>query len=1210
MKKRPAKSARTELRRQAEVNPNERAQQATAATGTGAGTRRLVQELQVHQTELERQNQELARSRAEGEALLCQYTDLYDLAPVGYFSLARDGAIHQVNLVGANLLGMEREALIKRRFELFVFIGSRPAFSAFLQKVFSTSGSKETCEVALQKDKTGPIWVCIEGTRSVDGLESHIVVVNITERRRAEISLRESEERYRAIIDNSADLIQSVGFDGRFLFVNPKWRQTFGYSEEEVAGLNLLDVVHPDFHQECREMSEKVINGITVPRFEVTCIARDGRLILLEGSATPQVLDDQVIAAQSFLRDITERKQAQEALRQSEGRFKDIFQTVDEGIVYASLTGNIIDVNDALVHISGIPREELIGRNVISLLHKLLTIKEAARIAPIVTRAIKEHVMTLFQMEYHNNVLEISAHLSAHSQNLIGILRDITERVSAEKAIKQAHEAEQLLAHTVRSIEECISITDLDDRFTFVNQAFLNKYGYSYEEIIGQPVGIIVSPNNAPEFIKEVLEHSRRDGWRGEILDLTKDGREFPISLRTSHITNEKGEIIGLVGVAEDITERKQAEDTILKERTLLRTLIDNLPNGIFVKDKEYRKIIANPIHTEGVLGHLKYLGMNSEIDIINKTDFEVFPKELAEKFFSADQTVIRDGDSIINNVEFGFQSDGKKIWFLTSKVPLRDKDGSIVGMIGITNDITERKLAEEALLESELRYQTLAEVSPVGIFRTDSEGFTTYVNKRWCEISGLSAEKAQGYGWLNAVHPDDREKLSRNWLEAVQVHSDSRKDYRFLKPDGSITWVIGQAVPEKDESGRIFSYVGTITDITERKRMEIEKEILETQLRRSQKLESIGTLDSGIAHDFNNILGIIIGHTSLLKSHLTDPAKFDFHLTTIDNAAQRGANLVKQMLSFARKDEPFITPVDLNEIITEVVNFLHETFPKTILVHTEQSASLSLILADATQIHQMILNLGLNARDAMPDGGELQITTSLTTGPVTRKKHPDADAADYISITVQDTGSGLDPQTLERIFDPFFTTKDVGKGTGLGLAQVHGIVSTHRGFIDVNSALGAGTTFQIYLPVPATLPGVAHPFLVQKAKIAGGTETILVIEDEEMLRNLLNVILKRKGYRPLFAQDGKAGVELFRQHQAEIALVLTDMGLPLISGVEVFRRIREIDPQVKVIMASGFIDPDMKSELFKAGLKSFIQKPYSPDEVLSRVRQVINTNG
>jgi signal transduction histidine kinase/ActR/RegA family two-component response regulator len=432
-------------------------------------------------------------------------------------------------------------------------------------------------------------------------------------------------------------------------------------------------------------------------------------------------------------------------------------------------------------------------------------------------------------------------------------------------------------------------------------------------------------------------------------------------------------------------------------------------------------------------------------------------------------------------------------------------------------------------------------------------------------------------------------------------------QEARVYRDNGDLANVTVMIKLLKDQSGRTYKVYGANQDITERKRAEESKRGLEAQLQQAQKLESIGTLASGIAHDFNNILGIILGHSTLLERLRESPQMHAESVAAITKATQRGASLVKQLMLFARKAEPLLESVKVNNIIGELTRLLRETFPKTIIISTSLQHDLPAIVADSSQIHQVLLNLFVNARDAMQSSGTLSISTRTIDGKAVSSQFSKATARQYVQIEVTDTGIGMDEATRQRIFEPFFTTKGPGRGTGLGLSVVFGIVEHHSGFIDVRSKPGEGTSFTVYLPITERAPEIRQRVSKSIEEIPGGTETILVIEDEEMLRSLAKGILVSKGYKVLIAEDGMQGVEIYQSHQKEIAVVLSDVGLPLLSGQDVFKKIRAINPGAKIILASGYFDPETKSEMFNAGLKNFIQKPYMHDEVLKKIREAID---
>jgi two-component system cell cycle sensor histidine kinase/response regulator CckA len=520
--------------------------------------------------------------------------------------------------------------------------------------------------------------------------------------------------------------------------------------------------------------------------------------------------------------------------------------------------------------------------------------------------------------------------------------------------------------------------------------------------------------------------------------------------------------------------------------------------------------------------------------------------------------------------------------------------------------EILERKRAEAGLRHSEEQYRALFEGSKDVIFISTPEGKFLDINPAGVELFGYSSkDELMGINITRDLfcNPADREKYCR-----VLMHQGFVKDFELTlrRKDGEKLTVLESGSAVRNEEGRAIAIRGIIRDVTGQKQ-------LEQQLIQSQKMEGMGTLAGGIAHDFNNILAIILGYASRLKKGIfpggqSQPsdgqAKLHQSIDEISRAVQRGARLVKQLLTFARKTDVLFEPVDVNSTAEELVKMLAETFPRTINFSLKLEKHIPLIVADASQLHQALLNLCVNARDAMVNGGTLTISTSTATNRVVHQKFPEASANRYVSISVHDTGLGMDETTRIRIFEPFFTTKELGKGTGLGLAVVYGIVKNHSGFIDVESEPGRSTTFTLYLPVTQRTDHLVDEEETVEAPM--GTETLLVVEDEDSLLRLVKGLFQEKGYQVLTARDGIEALEIYNSHQDEIALVFADMGLPILSGWEAFLKMKELNPSVKVVLGSGYLDPHAKSELLKLGVKDFLQKPYTPETILRKIRAVL----
>lgn len=516
-----------------------------------------------------------------------------------------------------------------------------------------------------------------------------------------------------------------------------------------------------------------------------------------------------------------------------------------------------------------------------------------------------------------------------------------------------------------------------------------------------------------------------------------------------------------------------------------------------------------------------------------------------------------------------------------------------------VIEDITERKRAETELQQAHERYKNIFEEDLTGDFLSTPTGELLACNPAFLRIFRFSSiEEAMNLNFLSLfLNPEARQSLiqrlqKEKTLEYIELE--------MLRRDGTRAYIVANLVGRFSEEGELLQIQGYFFDDTKRRE-------LEQQLIQAQKLESLGALAGGIAHDFNNILGIIMGHSTLMDHFKSDPEKLSQSIDAITKATQRGASLVKQLLTFARKTEALFESVNVNDIIGEINKLLQETFPRTIAISTSLQPELPSIIADGNQIHQVLLNLCVNAQDAMPKDGMLSISTSAIEGEPLSSRFPKATARQYVQIEVADTGIGMDEATRQRIFEPFFTTKGPGKGTGLGLSLVFGIMESHNGFIDVRSAPGEGTAFHLYFPVEPHTVELEQVKEEPAEAIPGGNETILVVEDEEMLRELVRTTLEAKGYRVLTAGDGEEAVETYRRHQGEIHLVLCDMGLPKFSGYEVYQKLKKLNPSIWMALASGYLEPGVKSEILKGGVKDFIQKPYSPSQMLRTIRSVLD---
>jgi two-component system cell cycle sensor histidine kinase/response regulator CckA len=542
------------------------------------------------------------------------------------------------------------------------------------------------------------------------------------------------------------------------------------------------------------------------------------------------------------------------------------------------------------------------------------------------------------------------------------------------------------------------------------------------------------------------------------------------------------------------------------------------------------------------------------------------------------------------------------------SKAILRG--GKPAGVRGIAVEISELKDAERRLRESEERYRLIIENIPTCIWSSDQEGRTIFISSNVKGIYGFTAEEVYLGGeeiWFGRLHPEDSERVKLNYRLLFSEGKDFDQQYRIRRKDGRWIWIHDRARTTAEVSGRIFAF-GLFSDITERKRMEEEKMLLEEQLRQAQKMEAIGTLAGGIAHDFNNILTLILGLSDLLLLNM--PASDDMRgdVSQIKKMAERAASLTQQLLAFGRKQMLKRTVVDINAVISEITAMLRRLIGEDITLATNLDPELGRVEGDPGQIHQVILNLAVNARDAMAEGGRLTISTrNVDLDEGYARSHIGVNPGRYAAISVSDTGTGMDDNTRSRIFEPFFTTKELGKGTGLGLSTVYGIVAQSGGHIEVESERGSGSTFRVYLPALELEAQADHP-AEPALRTPGRGERVLVVEDEPLVRQLIVRVLEEEGYRVSEAENGIDALRTVGEHgQEPIDLLVTDIVMPLMSGPLLAEQLTERYPECRVLFVSGYTAEVPMDGKKREGGSKLLQKPFTRESLARTVREVLD---
>jgi PAS domain S-box-containing protein len=644
------------------------------------------------------------------------------------------------------------------------------------------------------------------------------------------------------------------------------------------------------------------------------------------------------------------------------------------------------------------------------------------------------------------------------------------------------------------------------------------------------------------------------------------------------------GIVLAWITIQRRTTRQERLQQKLKESEERFRSLYNNTTIGMYRTTPDGRILMTNP-------AGLRILGYDSFSELEKRNlENEGFESGDSRKEFRT----LLEKDGFVRGFESKWKRiDGSGIIVHENAAAVRDSRGNVLYYDGTFEDVTERRQAEEALLESEERLRRLSSAAFEGIVFSE-DGKIIDANEQLAHMLGYTLSELIGTFAVEFVAPESRDFI----LEKMRTGYEGTYEYFCLRKDGTIFPVEarGRMLMLQNRKVRVTA----IRDIT-------EKRALEQQIIQSQKLESIGTLAGGIAHDINNILQIISGHSHMLAARGMDHPKFEKSVQTIIQACDRGTATVKQILAFARKATVQQSLVRPNTLIDELAQMISGTFPRTVHILKNLEHPLPYVNIDATQMNQVLLNMCINAKDAMHGAGVLTISTHLASGTTLQERYPDAIGNDYVMISVADTGEGIDETTKERIFEPFFTTKDKGKGTGLGLSVAYGLVRQHNGFVDVVSSPGKGTTFQILLPAIEGEGPTEHVESRVDEHAPGGDETILVVEDEEELRALAKVQMEARGYTLLFASSGLEGLQTFIEHENDIRLVITDYGMPAMTGGDLLRAIRRKSKNVPIVILSGFLEPELSKQLLADGATDFVLKPVQMKTLLSKVRTILD---
>ena len=798
------------------------------------------------------------------------------------------------------------------------------------------------------------------------------------------------------------------------------------------------------------------------------------------------------------------------------------------------------------------------------------------------------------------NEAEIARDESGTAVRFFGTAQDITDRKRAEELLRESERRLSTLMDSLPGMAyRCLNLPDWP--MEFLSSGCLQLAGYSSAELTGSEGllygHVIHSADRRSVWDAVQLCVERNQPYELEYRIQTREGQEKWVWERGRHVAVAKDGTGILEGFISDITARKQSEEALRLERNRAQSYLEIAGVMLIALDDKENVILINQKGCE-------ILGISRQ-DILGKNWFDNFlPPEQRDEVKAVYERILAGDLALVEYYENPLvRPDGEERIVAWHNSPLRDGDGRIVGILSSGEDITERRRAEEALVETRQRLELALRSANVGLFDWNVISGEAFFSPEWKGQIGYRDDEVEGTyeGWEGRLHPDDRERV----LQTLQAYLDGTAaeyavEFRLRHKDGSYRWIFARGEVLRDESGQPTRMLGCHVDITEQREVE-------AQLRQSQKMEAVGQLAGGMAHDFRNQLTVIQGWACMLQEQLADNKDRRDMAGQILQAAERSATLTGQLLAFSRKEMLQPETADVAQLVFGLGKSLERVIREDIALRVVSGAVSCYANVDTAQFQQAIVNLAVNARDAMPDGGELTIETQLAElQQADVARIPESQPGHYVEVRVNDTGTGMDEETRLRVFEPFFTTKEVGKGTGLGLSMVYGFVRQSGGFVECHSRMGEGTRFSLYFPAVRRELRETE-FEPKKTDVPIGTETILIVEDQDAVRQFLATMLNRLGYTVLEASDGPEALQRFDTHESPVDLLITDVIMPGMNGVELAKRLRSTQSDLAVLYVSGHAGEELLRRGVVESGGELLTKPYNSRQLGERVRQLLD---
>jgi PAS domain S-box-containing protein len=1103
--------------------------------------KKLIHELQVHQIELEMQNEELKRARGETDEILAKYTDLYDFAPIGYLTFDEKAFILELNLTAAQLLGVERSLLFNRPFSSFIQREFQDRFYFHLQEVLE-SPVKQTCELVLNRKNNDSfnvqlvsIAIQTKGRRLVRS-----VITDITSRKQEEKTIH----HLASFPELNPNPVMEIDASGELTYCNPA-----GYRVMENLGIdnnNFSAILPEDIKAIMSNWDKKA-----TPNFSCEVYVQDRVL----GETIQFVPEFKV--ARIYARDITERKKSQNRIA-SLAKLYMVLSRVNEIIVRTHDEGSLfMDVCHILAEEGGFP---LVW----------IGIADEQNIIPVVSYGPATDYLREIKVEISGKLSKGPTGTSIRENRAV-----INDDFASNPAVSPWNEV-------------------------------ASEYGFRASAAFplrrqGMAIGAITIYALEPN-----------------VFDTEQIGLLESLSADISY---------ALDAIHQEQLRVQSEENLVMVKETWERTFA-SVPDMIAILDTQHRVLRVNETMA-------RRLGMKADECIGLPCHKLVHGLDTPPPFCPHYRTIKDNRPHIEEIHEERLGGD-----FEITTTPIYNNQGLIVGSVHVAHDVTERKQTEEKLRLEHERLEMAQRAAGAGTWDWDIISDNLEWSSQLFELFGLSPQKGISSFdiWNSVLHPDDRDTANLQIEEALREHTGLTSEYRIVLHNGQVRWISALGHGTYNKNGQPVRMRGICIDITDRKRLDIEiqkayaeledrvqqrtaelsdaydelqaevdeRKKTEEALRQAHKMEAIGTLAGGIAHDFNNILAAIMGFTEMVIEDLPEGSEEAKHLRYVLKSVHRGKDLVKQILTFSRKSDYARGQISLTPLIKETVQLLRASIPSTIKIELKLTATLDMVLASPTEIQQMLMNLATNAALAMEEpGGTLEISlNNIDFQSESSAFAPNIKPGEYIQLAVRDTGSGMTPEVMKRIFEPFFTTREVGKGTGMGLAMVYGIVTDLQGAITVESEPGAGSLFRVFLP--KAKPGVESESARDDTS-PGGKERILFLDDEKLLVEWGHAALTRLGYKVTSMTDSMEALKIFSADHAQFDLVVTDQTMPNLTGIQLTQKLLKIRPDIPIVLCTGHGEIVTPEEAHAAGIREFLIKPVNKTKFARTIRRVLD---